>query len=427
MSSSSSYVDTTTSAIEHCETMSSLHPDLSSQYNSISDLFSRKLWHQLTMTILEFVSTPTTTLRLTPSGGNSYLSLYDRVVLACDKKLNQLTLARISSIVAESLLSDGGDYVAARAVLENLLDKKSRLGAAPALYAESRLALLHLARMEQQRTSPDTKTDNDDDDQKLLASILSTLSTGEKILSEMDGAADANATVVHSAFYESSMTYHKIMGTPEAFYREALLYLNYTPLSNLSAARKYQLATDVCLAAVTGEGVFNFGDIATHAILECLKETEMRWLFDLMTVFANGDVVKFREITKPGGVNETAIAQQGILIQRAELVKEKMTLLALVNMVFERPSAERTLSFGDVAARTGVEPDKVEWVIMRALSLGLIKGSMDQIDETVTVSWVMPRVLDKMQLTALAGRFADWAVKVSKTKDYMGEQNPVFT
>lgn len=150
----------------------------------------------------------------------------------------------------------------------------------------------------------------------------------------------------------------------------------------------------------------------THTILESLKNTENKWLLDLMSVFANGDVFGFRKIA---------------LMSRAELVEEKITLLALVNMVFESPSAERTLDFRDIAARTGVEADKVEWVIMRALSLGHIKGSMDQVAETITVSWVMSRVLDNNQIKALASKFADWAVKVSKTKDYMGEQNPVYT
>ena len=168
----------------------------------------------------------------------------------------------------------------------------------------------------------------------------------------------------------------------------------------------------------------SFGEIVTHVILECLKGTKNEWLLDLMKIFAKGDVFEFRKITT---VHEKDITAQPALVSRAELVKEKITLLALVNMVFERPSAERTLQFEDIASRTGVEVSKVEWVIMRALSLGLIKGTMDEIDQNVTVSWVMPRVLDSNQLKALGSRFSEWAVKVSKTRDYMGEQNPTFS
>ena len=98
-----------------------------------------------------------------------------------------------------------------------------------------------------------------------------------------------------------------------------------------------------------------------------------------------------------------------------------VTLLALVNMVFERPSLERTLSFEDIAERIAVPLEQVEWVIMRALSLGLIKGTMDQVEQTVDVTWVMPRNLDEKQMSELATRFGEWAVKVSKTQDYMLE------
>ena len=69
-----------------------------------------------------------------------------------------------------------------------------------------------------------------------------------------------------------------------------------------------------------------------------------------------------------------------------------------------------------------VTPDQVEWVVMKALSLGLIKGSIDQISSTVSVSWVMPRVLSPDQVKALAGRLGEWGEKVKETADFMTDQ-----
>jgi 26S proteasome regulatory subunit N9 len=120
-----------------------------------------------------------------------------------------------------------------------------------------------------------------------------------------------------------------------------------------------------------------------------------------------------------------AIGKQPTLVNRAEVVKEKITLLALVNMIFERPSSERTLTFEDIGKRTKMPIEKVELIIMRALSLGLIKGSMDQVDQTVDVTWVMPRVLDGENMRQLANRFGEWAVKVSKTREFMTDHVPV--
>ena len=42
---------------------------------------------------------------------------------------------------------------------------------------------------------------------------------------------------------------------------------------------------------------------------------------------------------------------------------------------------------------------QVEVMVMRALSLGLVKGSIDQVAGAVSVTWVQPRVLDRGQVS----------------------------
>ena len=42
---------------------------------------------------------------------------------------------------------------------------------------------------------------------------------------------------------------------------------------------------------------------------------------------------------------------------------------------------------------------QVELLVMKALSLGLVKGSIDQVDAKVHMTWVQPRVLDRDQVT----------------------------
>ncbi len=41
---------------------------------------------------------------------------------------------------------------------------------------------------------------------------------------------------------------------------------------------------------------------------------------------------------------------------------------------------------------------QVELLVMRALSLELVKGSIDQVDKKVHMTWVQPRVLDRDQV-----------------------------
>ena len=40
-------------------------------------------------------------------------------------------------------------------------------------------------------------------------------------------------------------------------------------------------------------------------------------------------------------------------------------------------------------------------LVMRALSLGLVKGTIDEVDESVHMTWVQPRVLNTEQVKYL--------------------------
>lgn len=407
-------VDVAAVALEHLESMSTLHPDLSDPYQNLIGLYQKKLWHQLTMSTLELVSTPSSTLRTDAEGTNSYHSLFDKVILPIDKKLNQLTLSLIASRVAFSLLDDPpyADGVAARSILENLLEKRDRLGPAATLHAESRLGLLGLTVLARSGEALTT-----DASVKALEGTRECIERNRPTLSIL-ADTESEAAAVHSAYYEMAMTYRKAVGPPEAYYREAIQYVAYTNLSEMSSEERVALATDLSLAALTGEGVFNFGEVVSASAMRCLEGTESSYLVELLAAGARGDVLGFQRVAD---ANAEAIRSQPSLVTRADAVKEKITLLALVNMVFERPSLERTLSFEDIADRVVVPLDQVEWVVMRALSLKLIKGTMDQVEQTVDVTWVIPRVLDNEQMSELATRFGEWAVKVSKTKDYMME------
>ena len=67
---------------------------------------------------------------------------------------------------------------------------------------------------------------------------------------------------------------------------------------------------------------------------------------------------------------------------------------------------------------------QVEWLLMRAMSLGLIKGVIDEVEQVVRVSWVQPRVLHTDQIRQLAGRLEGWAQKVQETLLYVEDQTP---
>jgi 26S proteasome regulatory subunit N9 len=187
------------------------------------------------------------------------------------------------------------------------------------------------------------------------------------------------------------------------------MFLAYTPVESLTAEQRYVLATDMALASITGDDIFNFGEVIATPILGNLKGTPNGWLEDLVMALHRGDIDAFNATVD---AHRVQYFSQPTLQAKHEEIKKKVVLLCLLNIAFERPSHDRKIAFADIASRTRIPHDQVEWVCMRAMSLGLIKGTMDEVQKEFSVTWVQPRVLDKDQLALLRGQLEGWTDRV---------------
>ena len=90
-----------------------------------------------------------------------------------------------------------------------------------------------------------------------------------------------------------------------------------------------------------------------------------------------GDIDGFNQIV---AANEAAFAAQPALSAERDFIKEKAALLCLTELLFQRPSHERTVPFADIARATRMDVSQVEWMMMRAMSLKLLKGKDPEAD-----------------------------------------------
>lgn len=49
---------------------------------------------------------------------------------------------------------------------------------------------------------------------------------------------------------------------------------------------------------------------------------------------------------------------------------------------------------------------------MRAMSVGLLKGTIDEVEGNIDITWIQPRVLEKKQLKLLGDQLAGWTERV---------------
>ena len=87
--------------------------------------------------------------------------------------------------------------------------------------------------------------------------------------------------------------------------------------------------------------------------------------------------------------------------------------------MFRRPPHDRAMTFAMIARETKVKPHEIEILIMKALSLGLLRGSIDQVAEIARINWVQPKVLDMKQIDDMRLRLKDWDSSVNQLGNWI--------
>jgi len=93
-----------------------------------------------------------------------------------------------------------------------------------------------------------------------------------------------------------------------------------------------------------------------HPIIESLVGTEAEWLHHLLHAFNKGDIPKYEQLV---GQYEQQLASQPILIQHVARMKEKISILCLIELIFARHALERSVPLSVIATATKVSLDRV--------------------------------------------------------------------
>jgi len=237
----------------------------------------------------------------------------------------------------------------------------------------------------------------------------------DKTAAILDSITGADA-FVYSSYYKVSLTYYKVKVAPTEFYKNSLFYLIYTPLEEIPLAEQQALAFDMGLAALVSTDIYNFGELLAHPILKSLEGTKSAWLKTVLFAFNAGDIAKYESHLNTYNAEFQA---QPALKQNLSLLREKVAILALIELAFVKTSGERSIPFKVVAEATKLRVDEVELLLMKAMSLKLIKGIIDEVASTVTITWVQPRVLDLQQVGKMKERVGQWIGSVQEVLTFM--------
>jgi len=320
----------------------------------------------------------------------SLVQFYEVFIKTFEGKLNQLTLVRIVIDISGSI----PDATQRIAFIQSLTEVPKVIEHKEAsVYAKAVLAELHIAIGSQ-------------------LSLIEARGILDKAKVTLDETIGADAGVF-SAYHRSSAAYYKVIGDFESFYSSALQYLGYTQLSSLEPKERIGLARDLVISALLGEKLFTLGELMENEILQTLRDTNESWLVEILTAFNFGDLNTWKILKEKYAKH----IEHSDLRNKENVLNAKIKILSLIELVFNRPSGHRRLRFEEIAKNTDVPLNQVELLVMKALSLGLLRGTIDEVEEVVNFTWVQPRILNLKQVEGMRTRLSSWIDNVKTVLD----------
>ncbi|KAF2197662.1 hypothetical protein GQ43DRAFT_195470 [Delitschia confertaspora ATCC 74209] len=342
------------------------------------DFWERKLWHELTDSLIEYFEHPQSAKQRIP--------LFEQFIKTFANKINQLKLVTLGLSAASQYKDDKERLRFVSALAERVNTPASQDAF---VYATVAVASIQL------------RLGNYEGARKKLDEC-------EQILDTFDSVE----TVVHANFYRANAEYYKAKHEFASYYKNALLFLACIDLEALDLRERQSRAYDLSIAALVSDSIYNFGELLLHPILDSLINTPHSWLRDLLFAFNRGDLVAYDVLA--GNISKVPLLQE-----HRVFLYQKISLSALTEAVFRRPPHDRAMTFGTIAEETKVQPDEIEHLIMKALSLGLLKGTIDQVAEIARINWVQPKVLDMKQIESMRTRLKEWDSSVNQLGNWI--------
>ncbi|PJF19381.1 putative 26S proteasome regulatory subunit N9 [Paramicrosporidium saccamoebae] len=355
---------------------SSAPAPLQKYFEEFHTLYEQKLWHQLTLRVQAFFAEPTAKPLLP--------AVFTQFVGGWHKKMNSLVFVKLSVDASRQMPDAEGMALMESIVAEVKLLPKPE---GPVLLV---LSSMELAQYSLKRSD-----------------VAATKAAIESCAGAVESFVGVDPSIA-AAYYRVSAEYDKVTLNYASFYKNMLLYLTCVKIEEMELAEAQQRAHDLCLAALLGEKIYNFGELLCHPILAVLRATSVSYLHEALLAFNAGDHEAFDKLLP-------AISTHEALAPHIEMLRQKLCLMSLVEVVFCQLKSSRVLPFRTVSQATRVPLEEVEFLLMKALSFSLIRGFINEPEACFTIEWVQPRFLDLQQISELRAGIHAWRGRVKET------------
>lgn len=393
-------IDADTVLITLREEIEEKDPELAGFFYTLEDQYERKLWYQLSESLKN-------TVYRNDNSRPIRLRLFDNFISTFADKINQLQLVEflVESLV-DTNAQDSLEY------LTNLKHKisdfnerknsRTKFG-----YSDDEIKDYEIVQalifLDNELARVKLQLGFVDESSKMIVQ-------SEEKIEQLNISVD---TRVNSSFYRVKAQFVKMKGDFTAFYYNSLLFLACVPNVE-ELLNKESIIEDISISGLLGDKIYNFGEIIMHDIFKYLQS---EWLKKLVVSLNNGDLQTFNTLIS----SSKDLEQFPDLKNALEFLKQKMCIMAFIELVFNKPTTNRTIEYTEIKQLIPLiySDDDIERLVMRCLSLGLIKGSINQVESNVEVSWIQPRTMTLTQIENMQTKMAAWSDKVKTLTGYM--------
>ncbi|QRG37302.1 hypothetical protein FDK38_001675 [Candidozyma auris] len=357
----------------------------------LEDFYERKLWNQLTLALEELYQNPESSI------GTLRQQIFSSFLSQFQNKLNQIKLV---DFLLRSFDDDQVCY-------DKLIELKSSMVA--------ELTKKHGTR------KPDNLDELINNEEAVIyvnlqiaryALILNDSVSADEILECVGDKFESTlqnefSAKINAAFYLTKCQYYKIHENYNLFYTNGLLYLSSLD-SPLPLDQQIKFCYDLCIAALLGNKIYNFGELILHDILKVISDqsSEYFWLYNLITNLNAGNLAKFNEWL------QVSMSKSPFLAHHKTFLHQKIVIMSLLEKISTEQATNKRLSFKSISDVTGTPIDEVELLIIKCFSLNLIKGYINQIQQVLVVTWLQPRILNLDQVKTLYNHLVEWDSRV---------------
>lgn len=368
----------------------------------VNTSYNNKLWYQMTVHLYELYDLPIATKKFKRS-------IYDKFVIEFGLwKLNPLDIV---NFFVKSTFDEDNNWKSDFEDLKSLLDEfqkkiDSKRENEPIRNIIDYIHATIMIKLEMSRHQIK----------------LGDLTDGKDYLNQFESQYIDNKTeevplFIINRFYKVNALYFEGKNDYNSFYTTTLLYLSTLDPNDESLENIDEIAYKMCVAAIKGDKIFNFGELLQHPILKTvLQDVEtpkLQYVLNILVSLSQGDFNKFNEVV--------AIQDSDFKIDETTLLflKQKIRIMTLIELIFT--ANLRILSFQQIADATRLQDNigDVEHLVMKSISLGLLKGSIDQVNQLVTITWVQPRIINLTQIAKMNHKLISWDQDVKNLADRM--------